>query len=87
MLINEIGYNLFAKVEGLQYINFYIAETYKFYIQGNIIISHEIEKYIRENILPMMYELKVNEKPYGLFESAGIIAIKNGKVQSCFMKM
>lgn len=87
MPINEIAYNLFVKVEGLQYINFYVAETYKLYIQGNIIISHEIEEYIRENILPVAYELKVNEKPYGLFESAGIIAIKNGEMQSCLMRM
>ena len=61
-LMKEIANELFAKEEGLQYIIFYLAETYKLYLQGNIVLSKEAEEYLKENKIPIMYELNMNKR-------------------------
>ena len=87
-LMKEIANELFAKEEGLQYIIFFLAETYKLYLQGNIILSKEIEEYLREYKIPVMYELNINKKPHGKFKGAGIIAIEeNGEIRCCAMEL
>lgn len=87
MPIEEMTIDLFEKVLGLQYINVYVTDKYKIYIQGNIVIPKEAGDYLEEHKIPIMYELILNEKPDGIFDEAGIIAIKDGELHTCWIKI
>lgn len=76
---------LFANIQGLEYINYYLVDKYKFYIKGNVVLSREVEEYLKDYIIPILYETIINQIPSAIFDEAGIIAIRNGEIRCCHL--